>query len=256
MTDEAGDARTSPGWEAPEVSWGPSVKPVAVEEHTAEARLVYDSAAADYIAFVGTELSNETEDAVDRSLLAAFAELATLCGGGPIADLGCGAGRVSAFLSRFGLDTLGLDVAPRLLRLGRDAHPAIPFVGGGISELPFADQCLGGAVCWYSIIYTPPEDLDPAFEEICRVVAPGGPVLLAFQAGPAEPLRRDDAFGSGHPLTSFRHVPDDVAARLESTGFSIHATTLRPRARTHEATPQAFVLAQRRTSRPVAVQHP
>jgi SAM-dependent methyltransferase len=210
--------------------------------------LVYDSAAVEYVAFVGTELSDKTEDAVDRSLLVAFAELASSCEGGAVADLGCGPGRVSAFLSRSGLDTIGLDISPGLLRLARRSHPATPFVAGGISDLPFANGCLRGAVCWYSIIYAPPEKLGRAFEEIRRVLTPGGPLLLAFQAGPAEPLRRDDAFGSGHPLTSYRHDPDDIAARLEATDFSLHATTLRSRARDHEVTSQAFILAHRSRS--------
>lgn len=170
------------------------------DEHVIDAQLVYDSAADDYVSFVGTELSDKTEDAVDRSVLGAFVEFATsLQRRHPVADLGCGPGRVAAFLSRTGLETIGIDVSPELARLARHAHPDIPFAAGPISSLPLADHCLGGAVCWYSIIYTPPQHLSRTFGEIKRVVAPRGPVLLAFQAGPAEPIRRSDAFGSGHP---------------------------------------------------------
>lgn len=214
------------------------------DEHVIDAQLVYDSVADDYVSFVGTELSDKTEDAVDRSVLDAFVEFATsLQRRHPVADLGCGPGRVTAFLSRTGLETIGIDVSPELARHARHAHPNIPFAAGPISSLPLADHCLGGAVCWYSIIYTPPQHLSRTFGEIKRVVAPRGPVLLAFQAGPAEPIRRNDAFGSGHPLTSHRHDPDAVEAALEASGFSIHATTVRSAARDHEDTPQAFVLA-------------
>ncbi len=222
-----------------------NVGSVSVEDHARHARHVYDTSAAEYVAFVGTEVSDKTEDAIDRSVLVAFAELAKQLSMGPVADLGCGPGRVAAFLSRSGLDTIGVDVSPRLALLARDAHPAIPFAGGQISELPLVDQCLAGAVCWYSIIYTPPEHLDRTFNELSRVVVPGGPVLLAFQAGPAEPIQRSDAFGSGHPLTSYRHDPDVVAVKLEAAAFSVHATTLRSPGRDHEATSQAFVLAHR-----------
>lgn len=191
-----------------------------VEDHASDARQVYDSAAADYVAFVGTELSDKTEDAVDRSILLAFVELATSSERRPIADLGCGPGRVSALLSRSGLDTIGVDVSPRLARLAHDAHPAIPFTGGQISALPLVDQCLGGAVCWYSIIYTPPERLGRTFNEISRVVVPGGPVLLAFQAGPAEPMRRSDAFGVRPPT---HELPArSPSGRSEARGDGAH----------------------------------
>lgn len=217
------------------------------EEHANDARRVYDTTATDYVAFVGTELSDETEDAIDRAVLMAFVELTSAVGGGPVADLGCGPGRVAAFLGRAGLRTIGVDVSTRLARIAREAHPRIPFAGGQLSDLPLADACLGGAVCWYSMIYTPPEHLGRAFEEIGRVVSPGGLVLLAFQAGPGTPVRRSDAFGSGHPLTSYRHAPGVVAEGLEGAGFAIHATTLRSRARDHEQSSQAFVVARRTT---------
>ncbi len=115
-----------------------NVGSVSVEDHARHARHVYDTSAAEYVAFVGTELSDKTEDAVDRSVLVAFAELAKQLSMGPVADLGCGPGRVAAFLSRSGLDTIGVDVSPRLALLARDAHPAIPFAGGQISELPLS----------------------------------------------------------------------------------------------------------------------
>lgn len=214
------------------------------EEQATAARLVYDSAAAAYVGFVGTEVSDRTEDAVDRSVLRAFVELAISLGWRrPVGDLGCGPGRVAAFLSRSGVETVGIDVSPELALCARDAHPTIAFAAGKISTLPLTDQCLGGAVCWYSIIYTPQEHLGRAFREISRVVSSGGPLLLAFQAGPAQPVRRSDAFGSGHPLTSFRHDPDVVGATLEASAFAVHATTMRRPAREHEETAQAFILA-------------
>lgn len=216
------------------------------EKHAADARQVYDSVADDYMAFVGTELSDKTEDAVDRSILGAFVELATSLGTHrPIADLGCGPGRVAAVLQRSGLETIGIDVSPRLARLALNAHPTIAFAAGRISALPLADRCLDGGVSWYSIIYTPPQHLDRVFEEIARVVAPDGLLLLGYQAGPAQPVHRSDAFGSGFPLTSFRHEPDHVGAVLEASEFSIHSTTIRPPALAHEDCPQAFTIARR-----------
>lgn len=219
-------------------------EPVIDDNFGDDARLVFDATAADYVAFVGTELSDATEDAVDRSALAAFVEFAmSLEPARPVADLGCGPGRVAAFLSRSGVESIGIDISPELVRLGHDAHPRITFAVAPIASLPLVDSSLNGAVCWYSIIYTPSEHLGGVFREVRRVVTARGPLLLAFQAGPAQPVRRDDAFGSGHPLTSYRHDPSVVCAALEGSGFAIHATTVRSAARDHEVTSQAFVLA-------------
>ena len=63
------------------------------------------------------------------------------------------------------------------------------FEEGQLDALPFETGVLAGAVCWYSIIYTPPDRLAEAFGELARVLMPGGYLLLAFQAE-GEPVHR------------------------------------------------------------------
>lgn len=215
------------------------------DSHVDAPRKVYDASASDYVGFVGTELSDATEDAVDRSMLDAFVELVTSRGGGQVADLGCGPGRVAAVLLRGGLDVVGVDVSSELLAVARAAHPLVRFEEGRLDDLPFLDDALAGAVCWYSIIYTPPDLLDDVFTEIARVLAPAGLVLLAFQAGTGDPEVKEDAHGTGFALTTYRHDPEDVASRLDAAGFNVHAWTLRSPRLKHEKSPQAFILAWR-----------
>lgn len=214
--------------------------------HVEGPRRVYDASASDYVAFAGTEISAATEDAVDRSMLAAFVELVVSGGGGQVADLGCGPGRVAAFLARAELDVVGVDVSSELLTVARNAHPHLRFEGGRLDALPFSDGALAGAVAWYSIIHTPPDLLDDVLTEIHRVVAPKGLVLIAFQAGTGEPVVRNDAHGTGMSLTSYRHDTDFVSQRLRAAGFEVHASTQRAPALGHETGPQAFIIARRR----------
>lgn len=214
------------------------------ENHVSAPRAVYDASTAAYVDFVGTELSEVTEDAVDRSMLMAFVELVAQCGRGPVADLGCGPGRVAAFLARQQLDVVGIDVSTEILTAAREAHPHIRFEEGRLDDLPFANGGLAGAVCWYSIIYTPPNLLDGTFAEIARVLASGGLVLLGFQAGTGEAAVNTNAHGTGLSLTSYRHDVEDVARRLERSGLGVHATAVRCRSLDHETTPQAFVIAR------------
>ena len=219
---------------------------MASSDHVAAARAVYDASTDLYVERIGTELSPAIEGVVDRALLAAFVELLEPAAGERVADVGCGPGRVAAFLARAGLDVIGLDVSPAMVAAARQAHPEIEFEVGQLDALPLEDSSLAGAVCWYSIINTPPEDLDGAFTELARVLVPGGHLLLAFQAED-EPVHRADAFDTGLPLTSYRHQVADVAGRLAGAGLDVRSTTLRAPepGREYESTPQAFVLARR-----------
>lgn len=214
------------------------------EDHVGAARAVYDATADRYVELIGTELAGATEGPIDRALLLAFVELVTAGTPARVADLGCGPGRVAAHLARHGLAVVGVDVSRAMLTRARAAHPGVAFGEGRLDALPIAAASLAGAVCWYSIIHTPPAALDPVFAELARVLEAGGHLLLAFQEGAGDPVRRPDAFGTGRALTSHRHGVEDVTRRLRTAGFDVHATARRAAELAHESTPQAFVFAR------------
>jgi SAM-dependent methyltransferase len=196
-----------------------------------------------YAQLVGTQLSAAFDGPLDRALLAEFAELMGVTAA-PVADLGCGPGRVAAFLAAHGLDVVGVDVSQAMLAVARAAHPDVRFEQGWLTALPFRDGSLGGAVCWYSIIHTPPENLDEVFAELARAFTEDGHLLLAFQAGDGECVNRPDAYGSGISLTNYRHSPDEVARSVIAAGLQVHARAVREPELDHESSPQAFILAR------------
>ena len=83
----------------------PNVEPVSEPKHVGGPRAVYDVSADAYVRFVGVEISAATEGSIDRALLYAFVEMASAANSGRIADIGCGPGRVAAFLARLGVVT-------------------------------------------------------------------------------------------------------------------------------------------------------
>src|SRR6202167_2600831 len=139
---------------------------MAAEDHVATARAVYDMAAPRYVQFAGTEISSATEGPIDQALLQAFVELVKRQTIDRVADVGCGPGRAAAFMAERGLDVIGVDVSEAMLAVARNAHPHIKFEEGQLDALPFEAGVLAGAVCWYSIIYTPPDRLVQAFHEL------------------------------------------------------------------------------------------
>ncbi len=215
------------------------------DDHVTSACSVYDALAERYVAFAGTEISDATEGPLDRSVLLAFVELVAGSPGITVADIGCGPGRVAGYLADHGIGTVGVDPSRVMLDEARRAHPDIDFREGRLDDLPFDTASLAGAVCWYSIMHTPPKLLDDSFTELRRVLNPGGQALLAFPTARGEVQHREDALGTGLPLTNYLHECDGVTQRLNRIGFEVHITAQRAPSFEHETTPQAFVIARR-----------
>ncbi|WP_317441785.1 class I SAM-dependent methyltransferase [Streptomyces collinus] len=189
--------------------------------HLAAVRKSYDTVAAAYAARVKppSEL-----DPLSRAMLTAFAEEARVAGPGPVADLGCGPGKVTAHLAALGVPALGLDLSPKMVELAQRAFPALRFVVGSMTALPFGDDALGGILAYYSTHHTPPELLPAVFAEFRRALAPGGPFMVVGHAGNGEQTRPAHAYG-GHPVSyaSYRLPPDRIAELLGQAGLVVTA---------------------------------
>jgi 2-polyprenyl-3-methyl-5-hydroxy-6-metoxy-1,4-benzoquinol methylase len=113
-------------------------------------RTAYDTVATDYAELLSDSLQKSPWD---RALLATFAELVD--SSRPIADLGCGPGRITAHLHELGLPVSGIDLSAAMIEVARQAYPHLHFEEGQLAQLDLPGSSLGGAVAWYSIIHTP-----------------------------------------------------------------------------------------------------
>jgi ubiquinone/menaquinone biosynthesis C-methylase UbiE len=101
-------------------------------------------------------------------------------------DLGTGTGEGAfAIARRFpAAEVVGVDVADRMLAEARRKTPEelrerVRFEQADASTLPFADESFE-LVAHINMI--------PFFDEVARVLAPGGQALFAFTGGPATPI--------------------------------------------------------------------
>lgn len=209
-----------------------------------DTRSSYDALADDYAVWISDELAAKP---LDRAVLGGFAELVHAAGAGPVADIGCGTGRVTAHLHGLGLSVFGIDLSPRMVAIDRSSHPGLHFDAGSMLALDLDDGVLGGIVAWYSTIHIPPERLPEVFAEFHRVLAPGGYLQLAFQVGD-EPARLTESAGHEITLDFHRSQPDGIAGLLLQAGLVVRARMLRESdedGKFSETTPQAFVLARK-----------
>ncbi|MFC9843003.1 class I SAM-dependent methyltransferase [Streptomyces sp. NPDC060223] len=192
--------------------------------YLAAVRESYDTVAADYAQLVQkpTEL-----DPLSRAMLAAFAEVVRAADRGPVADLGCGPGKVTAHLADLGIRPFGIDLSPKMIELARQAYPSLDFAVGSMTALAIKDNELGGILAYYSTHHTPPEQLPVVFAEFHRTLAPGGHLMLAGHVGDDVHLRPTHAYG-GHPVSYESHLqpPDRIVTLLGRAGLVVTSQLL------------------------------
>jgi SAM-dependent methyltransferase len=97
-----------------------------------DTRASYDTVADSY-ADLTRHLLDETPE--ERAVLALFADMVRAHGGGTVADVGCGPGRITAYLRQLGVDAFGIDLSPGMIEVARRDHPGLRFDLGSMTDL-------------------------------------------------------------------------------------------------------------------------
>jgi SAM-dependent methyltransferase len=161
-----------------------------------------------------------------RGALSLFADLVHGTGGGPVADVGCGPGHITAYLRERGADAFGIDLSPAMIEVARREHPGTRFEVGSMTDLDLADASVAGLVAFWSLIHIPDEAVAATLGQFRRVLRPGGPLLLGFHVGEGS-QHKTEGYG-GHPMNLYVHrrSPVRVSEWLREAGFTIEAEML------------------------------
>jgi SAM-dependent methyltransferase len=224
---------------AAEVSPARTVSLVEIDDWLTDTRTSYDTVADSY--------ASQLREALDempyiRAALALFAELVCAGGGGPVADVGCGPGHVTAHVRKLGLDAFGIDLSPAMIDVARREHPELRFEVGSMTDLDLADASVAGLLAFWSLVHVPDDALPGIFGHFRRALRPGGLLLLGFHVGNTSRLKTE-GYG-GHPMRVHVHrrQPAQVAAGLRDAGFTVEAHMLLD---PDESRPGAVLFARR-----------
>lgn len=117
--------------------------------------------------------------------------------GSVVADLACGTGDFCRELQRQQLRPIGFDLSFGMLA---NARTTAPLAEGDALCLPLADGALDGVTCGFALRNL--VELDGFFDELARVVRPGGRIALLEVAEPPNRFLR-----FGHSIYFGRIVP-------------------------------------------------
>src|SRR5512133_630683 len=211
-----------------------------MKKFAADTQASYDRVAVEYAEKFKDEMDYK---AFDRDCLDRMAhEVGEL---GPICDLGCGPGQIARYLHRQGVDTLGVDLSPRMIAEAQRLNPDIPFHQGDMLSLPDADNSWGGIAAFYCIIHISREKVVDALREMKRVLKPGGSLLITFHIGD-EITHLDDWWEKPVNLDFAFFQPEEMENWLRKTGFEREEALVRePNPQVEVETRRAYLYARK-----------
>jgi SAM-dependent methyltransferase len=193
---------------------------VVENDWLADTRDSYDTVAETYAQRVNNLLDSSP---YERAVLGLFAELVRGNGSGPVADVGCGTGRITAHLNELGLDAFGIDLSPGMIAQARAAFPGLRFEVGSMTELSLPAASLDGLIAWYSTIHVPDGSLPAVLGRFHSALRPGAPLLLGFHVG--DGINHKTTGYGGHPMNVHVHLrqPAAMVDLLGAAGFRVEA---------------------------------
>ncbi len=136
-------------------------------------------------------------------------------------DVGCGAGLSTRALQHLARCCVGLDPVPAMAAAGPLLAPAARFVVGAAEHLPCASASFDLVTAAGSLNFT---DLDPALDELARVVRPGG-MLVVYDWATAGECADDPALATWFATFTARHPrPPSEAVALDPQTLARRAT--------------------------------
>jgi SAM-dependent methyltransferase len=167
----------------------------------------------------------------------------------PILDVGCGRGAWVDGLSRYGLDTIGMDYSQELIDSNRALYPTRKFLLGSAQHIPLPDRSFSSVISW-GVIEHELAGPSVALQEMRRVLRPGGRALVTVPLDSAEHrLASASQFPEGSYFFQHFFTPDELAGHVQAAGFRV--LEIGPAARSHPATiwPRGYAAVSSRFGR-------
>jgi SAM-dependent methyltransferase len=181
----------------------------------------YTAVAQDYEEAFGADLDDLP---IDRAVLKRFVQ--QIEADGRVLDAGCGPGQVARFLTDRGARVVGVDLSLAMLHLAR-LRRSISAACGDLRALPFASGSFAGAVAFYAIQHVRADELGGVLDELRRVLAGAGSLLIAAHLGEEE-VYVDEFLGHTiDPVGGVLYPAKDLIGTVEGHRYAVEEVQYR-----------------------------
>jgi cyclopropane fatty-acyl-phospholipid synthase-like methyltransferase len=142
--------------------------------------------------------------------------------GARLLDLGCGPGNNARYLAGKvpGLTIVGIDLAPAMLAIAREAVPQGEFRQGDIRKLDPAEGPYDAILAAMCLPYLDKVEAQTFIARVGRMLAPSGSIYISCMEGENSGYETA-SFTDGHPIFVHYFAQQEVTAWLEAAGLHV-----------------------------------
>ncbi|MEU7428352.1 methyltransferase domain-containing protein [Streptomyces sp. NPDC040750] len=178
----------------------------------------YDRVADNYAEMVATTgMGDIRRQPWLKASIDAFAD--TVSELGPVLDVGCGPGTVTAYLAERGLNVSGVDLSPRMIENGRRLYPHCRFSVASATDLHLEAASLGGILGWWSLFNLPRGVLPQILALFARALKSGGHFIAGTHVGDEDKVRTEAYGGVPVRWTTHKWQPKQFVGLIERAGL-------------------------------------
>jgi SAM-dependent methyltransferase len=137
-------------------------------------------------------------------------------------DAACGPGNVSRYLiaQRPDLDLLGIDLAPRMVELAREAVPSVRFAVHDCRQVADLKLSFDGIICAFGLPYLSTEEATAFIKAAGKALEPNGALYLSTMLGKPEASGLERC-STGDPVYVYYHNEEQILCSLHECGFTV-----------------------------------
>src|SRR5262249_10941246 len=139
-----------------------------------------------------------------------------------VLDAACGPGTAARYLmsQRPELDLLGIDLAPRMVELAREAVRSARFAVHDFRQLAALHHRFDGIICAFGLPYLSAAEAAAFIRSAAEVLDPGGVLYVSTMLGRVEDSGLQKTI-TGDAVYITYHVEDRILSLLQTCGFSL-----------------------------------
>jgi len=178
----------------------------------------YDRVADNYVEMVATTASGDIRrQPWLRAAMDVFSD--AVAESGPVLDVGCGPGTITAYLAERGVEVSGVDLSPRMIENARRLHPSCTFGVASATELELVESSLGGVIGWWSLFNLPRDVLPQVLSSLGRALVPRGQLIMGMHVGDDDLVRTEAYGGVAVSWTTYQWQPEQLVDLVERAGL-------------------------------------